>query len=150
MDGRSIYEYVGGEPAFLRLAHALHERCVADPVLSHPFDRPDLKPDHLERLGRYLAEVFGGPPLYSAQHGGHSAMHEVHAGNDPHDEMYERFVGCFVLALDDAGFPAEADLRAMMRSYVEDAVTEMKVYAPHGSQVPPHLPMPRVARPETS
>jgi hemoglobin len=146
MEHGSIYEYVGGEATFLRLAHALHERCVADPVLSHPFDRPDLKPDHLERLGRYLAEVFGGPPLYSSQYGGHSAMHEVHAGNDPHEDMYGRFVDCFVLALDDAGLPGDADLRAAMRSYMEDAVAELKAYAPHGSQVPPDLPMPRVNR----
>jgi hemoglobin len=144
MERRSIYEYAGGEAAFLRLAHALHERCVADPMLSHPFDRPGLKPDHLERLGRYLGEVFGGPPLYSSQYGGHSAMHEVHAGNDPHEEMFDRFVDCFVLALDDARFPADADLRGAMRSYMEDAVAEMKVYAPHGSEVPPDLPMPLI------
>ena len=72
-------------------------------------------------------------------------MHAVHAGNDPHEEMYARFVDCFVLALDDAGFPADAGLRVRMRSYMEDAVAEMKAYAPHGSRVPADLPMPLVA-----
>ena len=75
----SIYEYVGGEPAFLRLAHALHERCLADPVLNHPFGRPGLRPDHIERLGRYLAEAFGGPQLYSGTYGGETFVQEVHA-----------------------------------------------------------------------
>lgn len=145
MDRGSIYEYVGGDAAFDRLAHALHERCVADPLLNHPFDRPGLKPDHLQRLAHYLAEVFGGPPHYSSQYGGHSAMQEVHACNEPPEEMYRRFVDCFLLALDDAGFPADADLRAAMRSYITDAVTEMAAYGPAGSRVPPDLPMPRVS-----
>lgn len=145
MERESIYDYVGGEAAFLRLVDALHVRCIADPVLNHPFDRPGLKPDHLERLARYLGEVFGGPPRYSAEYGGHSAMHAVHAGNDPDEEMSRRFLDCFMLALDDAGFPTDADLRKAMRSYMEAALAEMRTYAPAGSQVPPDLPMPHVS-----
>src|SRR5215471_10694348 len=124
-----IYDEVGGDPAFARLALALHERCVADPVLNHPFDRPDLKPDHLERLASYLAEVFGGPPVYSGSHGGETAMQEVHACNEPHEEMYGRFLDCFVTAIDDAGFPDEPGLRAAMRSFMEGALARMRAYA---------------------
>jgi hypothetical protein len=29
----SVFEFAGGEPAFLALAAAHHERCLADPVL---------------------------------------------------------------------------------------------------------------------
>lgn len=143
MSRASIYEYVGGEPAFLRLAQALHERCVADPVLNHPFDRPGLRPDHIERLGRYLAEAFGGPTLYSGTYGDESFVQEVHACNEPHDEMYVRFLECFISAIDDAGFPDDAELRVAMRSAMHGALTGMKQYAPAGSVVPPGLPMPR-------
>jgi hemoglobin len=143
MSRPSIYEYVGGEPAFVRLAHCLHERCVADPLLNHPFGRPGLRPDHIERLGRYLAEAFGGPPLYSGTYGGETFVQEVHACNEPHEEMYVRFLDCFSLAIEDAQFPGDAGLRAAMRTAMQRALSRMKQYAPAGSVVPPDLPMPR-------
>ena len=143
MHGEPIYDRAGGAPAFARLTHALHERCVADPVLNHPFDRPDLKPDHLERLASYLAEVCGGPPVYSTSYGGESAMQEVHACNEPHEEMYGRFLDCFVLAMDDAGLPG--DVLGAMQSFMEGALSGMRAYAAPGSVVPPGLPMPHVS-----
>ncbi len=138
----SIYERMGGEPAVAALTHHLHERCVADPVLNHAFGRADLKPDHLDRLGSYLAEAFGGPNRYSGSYGGESVMQRVHAGNEPDDEWYGRFLGCFVAAMDDAGLPGEPALRDALRSYMADALKRMKAYAPKGSAVPLDLPMP--------
>jgi hemoglobin len=143
MTEASIYEYVGGAPAFQALAHALHERCVADPVLNHPFDRPGLRPDHLDRLASYLGEVFGGPKLYTERFGGESAMQAAHAGNGMHPEMGERFVTCFVQALDDAGFPEDPRLRESMRAFMESAVAGMDAYNAPGSVVPEGLSVPR-------
>jgi hemoglobin len=139
----SIYEYVGGEPAFLRLAQALHERCLADAMLNHPFGRPGLRADHIERLGRYLAEAFGGPRLYSGAYGDETFVQEVHACNEPHEEMYERFLDCFTLAIEDAQFPDDDELRGSMLASMEQALTAMKRYAPAGSAVPSGLPMPQ-------
>jgi hemoglobin len=34
---QTIYEAAGGRKAFLDLAHAWHERCLADPVVSRAF-----------------------------------------------------------------------------------------------------------------
>lgn len=34
---QTIFDAAGGEEAFLRLAHAWHARCLADPVVSHAF-----------------------------------------------------------------------------------------------------------------
>jgi hypothetical protein len=48
----SIYEFAGGEDAFLALAAAHHERCLNDPALNHPFSHPG-HPDHIHRLGHY-------------------------------------------------------------------------------------------------
>ena len=59
MERVSIYEAAGGELAFLALAAAHHARCLADPVLEHPFSH-GVSPDHVERLASYWAEVFGG------------------------------------------------------------------------------------------
>jgi hemoglobin len=106
----SIYEAVGGDEAFLALATAFHARCLADPVLEHPFSHPG-SPEHVERLAEYWAEVFGGPPRYSKEHGGHSAMLEIHARQGADEDLGRRFAAAFMAAADDAGLPADPTLR---------------------------------------
>ena len=36
---KTVHEAAGGDAGLLALARAWHERCLADPVMSHPFDR---------------------------------------------------------------------------------------------------------------
>ena len=60
----SLFEFAGGEGAFLALAAATHERCLQDPELNHPFSH-HVSPGHTEHLAAYWAEVLGGPPRYS-------------------------------------------------------------------------------------
>jgi len=140
----SIFEFAGGEAAFLALATAHHERCLADPVLNHPFSHPG-HPQHVERLASYWAEVFGGPPRYSQECGGQSDMLGIHAGNGAEvaDELGQRFVACFVRAADDAGLPADPGFRTALRSYMEWAVRDVLAYAPTDAVVAPSLPVPR-------
>src|SRR5213592_4874570 len=102
----TLFEYAGGEPAFLALAAAHHARCLADPVLNHPFSHPDQHPQHVERLATYWAEALGGPPRFSASCGTHSSVLQLHAGNGGGmSDLGRRFVECFMAAADDAGLP---------------------------------------------
>ena len=141
----SIYEVAGGREAFLSLAAAHHRRCLEDPVLNHPFSHADIDPRHVEKLAEYWGEVFGGPPSYSSSYGGHSAMLTLHAnaGGDVDADLGDRFLACFVQAIDDAGLPDDPELRAALRSYMEWATGEVMSYAPEGSVVASDLPMPR-------
>jgi len=102
----SIYEFAGGDRAWLAFTTAFHELCLADPELNHPFSHS--RPEHVEHLANYVAEVFGGPPRYSAL-GGHSAMLAIHAGQGGREELSKRFVACFMQAADDAGLPDDPD-----------------------------------------
>ena len=88
--GMSIFEAAGGQEAFLRLAAAHHQRCLDDPVLNHPFSHPG-HPRHLERLAAYWAEVFGGPPTYTHEAGGHSFMLDLHARTQAEEDLGTRF-----------------------------------------------------------
>jgi hemoglobin len=142
MDRPSIYEFAGGERAFLALAAAHHQRCLDDPVLNHPFSHEG-NPQHIERLAGYWAEVFGGPPTYSRSFGGHSGMLRIHAGQGGDADMGERFVECFVRAADDVGLPDDPRFRASLRAYMEWAVAEVVACSPPGSRVHPDLPTPR-------
>jgi hemoglobin len=137
-----MFEFAGGNQAFLALAAAHHERCLQDPELNHPFSR-GVNPDHVKRLAHYWAEVFGGPARYSDLHGGHSAMLETHARQGAGEDYGPRFVACFMQAADDVGLPDDAEFRAGLRSYMEWATHEVISYAPSDAQVPADLPVPR-------
>lgn len=138
----TIFEFAGGEPAFLALASAHHERFLQDPVLNHPFSRQG-HPQHIERLAAYWAEVFGGPPKFSEECGGQSAMISLHAGNGISDDLGMRFVRCFVQSIEEAGLPDNAEFRAVLREYMEWAVEDVIKYSPKGSTVPESLTVPR-------
>ena len=142
MRSRSIFEFAGGGQAFLALAAAHHERCLQDPVLSHPFSHPG-HPEHIKRLAGYWAEVFGGPPTYTELCGGHPAMLSIHAGQGADADLGNRFVACFVQAADDAGLPDDPELRRSLRSYMEWAVRDVLAYSPKGSPVPEYAAVPR-------
>jgi hemoglobin len=139
----SIYEYAGGAPAFLALATDFHARCLADPVLEHPFSHTGGNPEHVQRLADYWGEVFGGPPMYSRSFGGHSAMLSVHANQGAGSDLGDRFVVCFADALDGAGLSADPELRAAMSAYIRWATDEVMSYSPLDAKVPPDLPTPR-------
>jgi len=136
-----LYTFAGGEPAFRALARAHHARCLADPELNHPFSRPDVNPAHVERLGAYWAEVFGGPPTFSTRYSDQSTMLRLHAGNGDMSDLGRRFVDCFTVAADDASLPADPEFRAALRAYMVWAVEEVLSY-PDRSDVPDHAAMP--------
>ncbi len=139
----TLFEYAGGEPAFLALAAAHHERCLRDPELNHPFSHPDQHPQHIERLAAYWGEVMGGPPTYSHTCGDQSALQQMHSGNGDMSDLGARFVDCFVHAIADAGLPDDPEFRSAMRAYMQWAVDDVLVYSPVGATVPAALAMPR-------
>lgn len=138
----TLFEFAGGEPAFLALATAHHARCVRDPALNHPFSHPGQHPRHVERLAAYWAEVLGGPPRYSAECGDQSFVLHLHSGNGDMTDLGRRFVACFVAAADDAGLPADAEFRAALRAYMVWAVDGMLAHPEKGAEIPAELPMP--------
>ncbi|TDQ55662.1 hemoglobin [Actinomycetospora succinea] len=139
----SVFDAVGGEQAFLALARAHHRRCLADPELEHPFSKLDQHPQHVERLAAYWAEVMGGPPRYSRSGADQSHVLWLHSGNGEIDDLGRRFLACFLAALDDAGVPADPELRACLRAYMEWAVADVLAYSPTDAVVPDAAPMPR-------
>jgi hemoglobin len=134
----TLFEAMGGDAAVLQLAHAWHERVLADDVVAHAFRR-GVHPQHAERLAAYWAEAWGGPPTYSQQYGTESSVVRMHSGNGPHDEMNRRAIACFARALDDVGL-VDADLRAALHAYFTWATeTAMDAYPTSKDDVPADL-----------
>jgi hemoglobin len=139
----TLFEFAGGEPAFLALATAHHARCLADPELNHPFTHPGQHPQHVERLAAYWAEVMGGPPNFSRDCGNQTGLVYMHSACGDVSDLARRFVGCFVLAADDAGLPDDPEFRGALRAYMEWAVKDVALSHPNDSDVPAGLAVPR-------
>jgi hemoglobin len=139
----TLYDFAGGEPAFLALAAAHHARCLADSELNHPFSHDDQHPQHVERLAAYWGEVMGGPPAYSRACGDQPGILRMHSGNGDMGDLGERFLACFLLALDDAGLPPDPAFRQAMGDYMRWAVDDVLAYSPEGSVIPSGAALPR-------
>ena len=137
----TLYDAVGGEQAVLALAHAWHERVLADPVVSHAFSH-GFRDDNTERLAAYWAEVLGGPATYSQTMGDEAHVVRLHTGNGPHDEMDRRAVDCFAAALRVVGVP-EAHHEALV-GWFRAANQYVNHHFGSPDAVPDGLPMPVV------
>jgi hemoglobin len=140
---QSLFEFAGGEDAMLALATAHHRRCLQDPELNHPFSHDDLNPEHVQRLAWYWGEVLGGPPRFSQSCGGQHAVLWMHSGNGDMSDLGERFLACFLAAMDEVELPADARFRSAMAAYMRWAVDDVLAYSPDGSEVPDGAAMPR-------
>ena len=139
----SVYDAAGGHAGMIRLAHAWHERVLADEVVSHAFSH-GFHPDHTERLAAYWAEALGGPRDYSQSIGDETSVVRMHSGNGPHEEMDRRAIACFDQALTDAGFGADDPVRQVLFDYFAwTTTTTMAQYHDSEEDVPAGLAIPR-------
>lgn len=139
---RTVYEAAGGYDALLRLAHAWHARCLADPVAGHPFDHPGQHPDHLARLAAYWAEALGGPAEYTGSMADHTHVLRLHACNGEHRELDERAIACFDAALGDAGLADDERLRTTLSDYFRWGTALMAAHPDTADDIAPGLPLP--------
>lgn len=140
---QTVYEAAGGDAGVVALAHAWHERVLADEVVSHAFSH-GFRPDHTERLAAYWAEAWGGPTTYSEAYGDETSVVRMHSGNGPHEEMDRRAIECFDQALADVGLAGDDRLRAVLHDYFAWATTTtMSRYQQSADDVPSGLSIPR-------
>lgn len=64
----SLYQAIGGEPAFRRLVHRFYQEVAADPELRAVYPSKDLGPAE-EHLRLFLIQYWGGPPTYNELRG---------------------------------------------------------------------------------
>lgn len=140
---QTVYEAAGRDEGLLRLAHAWHDRVMADEIVSHAFSH-GFNPRHSERLAAYWGEALGGPATYSTTFGDETSVVRMHSGNGPHDEMDRRAIACFDQAMADVGLGEDAALRKTLHDYFAWATTTtMARYHDSAADVPDGLRIPR-------
>jgi len=114
----NVYTLAGGMPAFRRLVASFYARVAQDPVLRPLYPESLKEPE--ENLALFIAQYFGGPPIYS-QRRGHPRLRLRHLPFHIGRRERDAWVKQMLAALDESGLP-EA-VHNEMCSYFEDAAT---------------------------
>ena len=137
----TLYEWAGGQQAFDRLTEAFYGRVRRDELLAPVFAR--MPADHPHHVALWFAEVFGGPPRYTEEHGGYPHMMRKHLGRALTEEQRARWVQQIGLAADDVGLPSDPEFRSAFVAYVEWGTRIALANSQPGAQPPPEAPVPR-------
>ena len=138
----TLFEWVGGYPALLRMTRIFYARYVPEEPLLAPLFA-GMSPDHPERVAAWLSEVFGGPDFYSQRYGGYARMIGQHLNRSLTEAQRARWVQLLSQSADDAGLPADPEFRAAFAAYLEWGSRIAKENSTPGAEPPPNMPVPR-------
>ncbi|MEV4561971.1 antibiotic biosynthesis monooxygenase [Kitasatospora sp. NPDC049285] len=136
----TLYEWAGGAPALELLFTRFYEHVDQDPLLAPVF--ADKHPEHARHVAAWLGEVFGGPKVYSTEHGGHRHMAGRHLGRGIDEPQRRRWVALLLDTADEVGLPADPEFRAVLAYYLEWGTRMAVLYAGPNPPPLPDSPMP--------
>jgi hemoglobin len=123
-DDLSFYDRVGGLAFFERLVSAFYEGVEQDPILRPMYPEGDLS-EARHRLALFLAQYWGGPPLYE-QLRGHPRLRMRHVDYVITKKVRNAWLDHMRAALErEAGHLSDQDRREM-ESYLEMAAAGLR------------------------
>jgi hemoglobin len=122
----TVYEAVGGEPAFRRLVAGFYARVAADPVLRPLYPEEDLGSAE-ERLRMFLIQYWGGPDTYQQQRG-HPRLRMRHAPFAVGAAERDAWLRAMRSSLDDLALAPELD--ALLWDYLQRAAYSLQNTGP--------------------
>lgn len=136
----SLYEWIGGIDALEQLTTAFYRRVAEDDLIGPVFARMDSR--HPHHVALFLAEVLGGPKLYSQEHGGHPEMVRHHLGRHLSEAMRRRWINLLLDSYTALGLPADPEFASALLSYLEWGSRLAVINSQPGVTVSPNAPMP--------
>jgi hemoglobin len=137
----SLHEWAGGSEAFEKLFTRFYARVPEDPLLRDVFAAMD--PAHAAHVAAFVGEVFGGPPAYSRDHGGHPHMIRKHLDRHLTEAKRRRWIELLLDCADEVGLPADPEFRSAFVAYLEWGSRLAVVNSQPGAAADEHAPMPR-------
>lgn len=114
----SLYEWAGGAAAFEKLTAVFYDKVLKDPLLRPVFEH--MSPEHSKHVAHFIAEVFGGPKLYSEGHEGtHAGMVAHHIGKALDNTKRKRWIELLLESADEVGLPDDPEFRSAFVAYLE-------------------------------
>jgi len=137
----TLFDWAGGSAALERLFTRFYERVPDDAVLAPVFARMD--PAHARHVAAFVAEIFGGPATYSAEHGGHPHMIRKHLARALDETKRRRWIGLLLDVADEVGLPADPEFRSAFVAYLEWGSRLAVINSQPGATAVEDAPMPQ-------
>jgi hemoglobin len=114
----TLYEWIGGSGAIEGLFRTFYERVQRDPILHPVFAQ--MPGEHSQTVAAFVAEVLGGPKLYSGdgKHS-HATMIAKHLGRHLTQQQRQRWVALLLETADELKLPDDPEFRSALVGYLE-------------------------------
>jgi hemoglobin len=113
----SLFEWAGGMTAFINLFDQFYDKVLADDILEPVFKH--MSAQHRLHVAHFVAEVFGGPKLYSESEGSHFAMIQKHLARHLTQEHRKRWIELLLETADALQLPDDPEFRSAFMAYLE-------------------------------
>jgi hemoglobin len=113
----TLFEWAGGMPPFERLFDQFYDKVLADNILEPVFKH--MSPQHRLHVAHFVAEVLGGPKLYSQQEGSHFKMIQKHLAKHLTQEHRRRWMELLLQTADELQLPDDPEFRSAFLAYLE-------------------------------
>nr|WP_294871827.1 group II truncated hemoglobin [uncultured Pedobacter sp.] len=113
----TLYEWAGGMPVFEKLMSSFYKKVLLDDTLEPIFKH--MSADHQLHVAHFIAEVFGGPKMYSSEEGSHFKMIQKHLGKHLTETHRKRWVQLLIETADELTLPDDPEFRSAFVAYIE-------------------------------
>ncbi|MGZ3944169.1 MAG: group II truncated hemoglobin [Mucilaginibacter sp.] len=137
----SLYEWVGGMPVFVTLFDKFYDKVLVDDILEPVFKH--MSPQHRLHVAHFVAEVLGGPKVYSESEGSHFEMIKKHLSKHLTQEHRKRWMTLLLETADELDLPGDPEFRSAFMAYLEWG-TRIAVINSNTDEIneSPDMPMP--------
>jgi hemoglobin len=114
----TLYDWAGGMRTFETLMNKFYEKVLKDEMLEPIFKH--MSADHQRHVAHFIAEVFGGPALYTSEDGGsHFNMIRKHLSKHLTEKHRQRWVALLLETADELDLPSDPEFRSAFVAYIE-------------------------------
>src|SRR5690349_4733703 len=103
----TLYEWAGGMQVFERLTDVFYKKVLQDELLEPVFKH--MSPQHQLHVAHFIAEVFGGPSIYSTEEGSHFKMIQKHLSKHLSEQHRKKWVQLLMESSDEINLPNDPE-----------------------------------------
>ena len=140
-DVPTLYQWLGGSEALIRLTTRFYENVKTDSLLAPVFAHMDA--GHPAHVAAFPGEVLGGPTTYSEQHGGHPHMIRQHLNRHLSQVQRRQWVALLLDTADELKLPEDPEFRSALVGYLEWGSRLAVLNSQPGASAEENAPMPR-------
>jgi hemoglobin len=114
----TLYQWAGGKEALENLTKLFYEKVLQDNLLRPVFK--NMAAEHAGHVAHFIAEVFGGPELYTqVDDGSHAKMIQHHIGKLLTEEQRKRWIQLLLESADELQLASDPEFRSALVAYLE-------------------------------